>query len=109
LTIESTMLLTIISKYPSVAESIPFILLGFMVVVTVLALLWFLTGAIGYIFKHFGISDPIEHTASANGGVATQAAIKPETVAVVAAAVHAALDRGYRIVSIKQAADNPGR
>lgn len=114
------MLLTdfrIVASLPSGLENLTEMLVGFVFVIVVLGILAGVTGAIGAVFKYLARRKANAAAAAAlaeKAQTAEQVAavppagnapegVSPEILVVIAAAVHMALKRPHRIVSIKPA------
>ena len=103
----------LLREYPSLGESATYLLVGFCLVVVVLAGLSFLCNGLGFFFKkdksNVVTSEPLSLTAAAAPAAVVSEpktvteGVDPRIVAVVAAAVRMALDQPYRIISIKPA------
>jgi Na+-transporting methylmalonyl-CoA/oxaloacetate decarboxylase gamma subunit len=104
--------LAALDLHPGFGESIGFILLGFGLVLTVLAILWGSCALLGKFFKNrpaarMPAADPADTPAPAKPMQATADAMTPDSaeegriVAVVSAAVYATLGTHHKIISIR--------
>jgi Na+-transporting methylmalonyl-CoA/oxaloacetate decarboxylase gamma subunit len=84
-------------------EKIPFILIGFTLVMVVLSLLWFMTFITSLFFKQKTVTTaPVQTISTPVADISGK--LDPRIVAVISAAVHTALDgKSFNVVSISPA------
>lgn len=100
--------------YPNAAENASFIAIGFLLVMVMLAVLWWITELVGLRFKAAAASAKAAAPALAPEAVATaledEDADNPHLPFLIAAAVDSAMQgQPHRIVNVRVAGDNWAR
>ena len=90
----------------SLTAKLLFQVTGFIIVLSILAMLWGAIAVIGSLFKKLNLADPVTSPrpkpVPAPSAAPPRAELTPEHVAAIGAALHTVMKGPYRIVDIKE-------
>lgn len=101
LPLASIPLLSLLAERPGIAEAAGFLVMGFCVVMFVLAALWLFTSVVGQLFIRRAKAVAKSTPPADSPAVEDPVELPPEEIAAMAAAITVVLERPFRIVQVR--------